>query len=353
MLAMGLILGLALGLGLFALRARLPKRGAPGTRAQPVRASAPDAAAAIGALRLRASAAIVTERLWRHAFGAGEAGAALPPEHARIGEIVQRSLKAEQLDDRCFPRRPNLMPQLLRTVNDPDASPAALSGIVAQDPVLAGDVLKLANSAMYRVSSEPVETIQRAIVVCGIDGLQSLVAAALMQPVFRATEDNFPRFPELLWERSSRAARIAELYAARTRPKDRFEAQLVALLAALGPLAVYRVALDRYATRKDLDPSPELFVELIGAMGARVARRVARNWNSSERICAALDQVVDEPGPEGEEPLSVALAVGELFATLTVLVERGVYELKTAQQFCVDAGLEQALVATLWARLSE
>ena len=63
------------------------------------------------------------------------------------------------------------MPQLLRAVRDPSVGSGALGSIIAQDPVLAGDALRLANSSYYRTTSKPIETIQRAVVICGTDGL--------------------------------------------------------------------------------------------------------------------------------------------------------------------------------------
>src|SRR5450631_721204 len=225
----------------------------------------------IDTLRVEAVNAIAAERLWRLAFGAPAKNQSLAPDHARIKETVLSVLGADTLDPKYFPRRPTLMPQLLRAVNDPNAAPDAVSRIIAQDPVLTGDVLRLANSSFYRITPEPVETIQRAVVICGMDGLQSLLATVLLQPVFRATDKNFPRFPMLLWERTERAARAAELYATKTRRQDRFEAQLVALLSALGPLVVYRATMAAYSQVPGLSPSAGLCAALIGTQGQRTS----------------------------------------------------------------------------------
>ena len=117
----------------------------------------------------------------------------------------------------------------------------------------------------------------------------SLIATALMQPVFRATDTNFPRFPALLWERTARASRAAELYAAKARREDRFEAQLVTLLNALGPLVVYRATLDTYALGFGPEAERRAMRALIGFFGQTMSQRIARQWQSSERLVAALD----------------------------------------------------------------
>jgi len=71
----------------------------------------------------------------------------------------------------------------MRTVNDPNASGSAIAAIIGQDPTLAGNLLRIANSAFYRVQSTPVESVDRAVAMVGTDGIRRIIAAALVQPV--------------------------------------------------------------------------------------------------------------------------------------------------------------------------
>jgi hypothetical protein len=304
----------------------------------------------IDTLRVGAVNALVAERLWRFAFAAPAQDQPVAPDHARVRDAVIAVLGADKLDPKYFPRRPTLMPQLLRAVNDPHAAPDTVSRIIAQDPVLTGDVLRLANSGFYRVTPESVETIQRAVVICGMDGLHSLLAAVLLQPVFRATDKNFPRFPLLLWERTERAARAAELYATKTRRQDRFEAQLVALLSALGPLVVYRAAMAAYSRTPGLAPSAGLCVALIGTLGQRTSQRIAQSWQSSPRLIAAL-------GPPSENTaldrsLAHALFCGELIGTLSLLESQQDLSPSESFRLAEDAGLPDELTRSIWERLT-
>jgi HD-like signal output (HDOD) protein len=237
------------------------------------------------------------------------------------------------------------MPQLMQVVNDPRAATERLSRMVAHDPVLTSDVLRLANSALYRTSPAPIETIQRAIVVLGVDALRGLVATAMLQPVFRATRTNFPRFPRMLWERTERAARAAEMYALNTHPKDRFEAQLVILLSALGPLVVYGAALDAYSHRPDIAPSPALCVALTAALGPQVSLRIARHWETSARLIAAIEK-------SSEESLTMSLCTGELLGTLSLLETQNVISRDAGLATAKDAGLSEVIVTPILTQLT-
>jgi HD-like signal output (HDOD) protein len=287
---------------------------------------------------------LVTERLWKLAFAAPSQAQFLEPEHAQIRDSVSALLETESLDPKYFPRRPTLMPQLMRAMGDPGAAPNKLSRIIAHDPVLTSDVLRLANSSLYRISPAPIETIQRAIVVLGVDALRGLIATAMLQPVFRATRTNFPRFPRMLWERTERAARAAEMYASNIHPQDRFEAQLVILLSALGPLVVYGAALDAYSRCPDLVPNPTLFVALTAALGPRVSLRIARQWETSPRLIAAIEK-------SPQEKLTMALCTGELLGTLSLLHTQNVITSEEALATAKDAGLDDTIVVPIWSRL--
>jgi HD-like signal output (HDOD) protein len=315
--------------------------------APPARAPTASAPLAVpmDAARLESAKAQAAARLWKLAFRAPAGEQTSPEVHRRVRDNVMAMLQAGSLDPLYLPRRPTLMPQLLQAVNDPLAASERISRIIAHDPVLTADVLRLANSSLFRSSPAPIETIQRAIVVCGADALRGMLATAMLRPVFRATRRNFPRLPRMLWERTERAARAAELYAMETNPRDRFEAQLVVLLGALGPLVVYSAALDVYARNPLVEPSAALCVELIDALAAQVSLRVARDWQSSARLTAALEGAA-------AEPLTAALHVGEFLGTLAFLESQTVISPDERRGLVADAGIAGESVNRIWAGLT-
>jgi HD-like signal output (HDOD) protein len=254
-------------------------------------------------------------------------------------------LAVDALDPQYFPRRPMLMSQLLQAVNDPTGATNRISRIIAHDPVLSADVLRMANSIRYRMSASPLESIQRAIVVCGVDALRGMLATAMLRPVFKATGRNFPRFPRILWKRTEWAARAAELYALESRRQDRFEAQLVVLLHALGPLVVYTATLDVYSRNAHLAPSGELCAELIAAFGSQTSVRIARDWRTSAKLQAAL-------GGEDAEPLHESLQVGELLGTLAFLESQTVITCDERRALIDESGIDGEAADRVWAGLT-
>jgi HD-like signal output (HDOD) protein len=294
---------------------------------------------------------VATLALWRRAFGISGGTLAIPAGHEFVAQALERALHSGALGERFFPRRPMLMPQLQVAANDPDAPPTRLASIIQQDPVLTGDVLRLANSVYYRRGPEPVESLQRAVIACGTDGLQSLAATALVQPVFRTNSQGQHRFAQLLWERSSRAAAAAEACARHWCPDDRQAVHLLPLLGALGPLVAYRMIddADRAASHR---PSPEASLALVLRHGPQIAARVAGQWQVPPRLVQLLAGELP-PDPDEAAALGAMLRAwqaGELLATLTLLADEGQLDAEGFLAQASHTGIPAELARSLWER---
>jgi hypothetical protein len=144
------------------------------------------------------------------------------PEHAPVFQAVAQILEKVQARPEYIPRRPALLPKLLSTINDPQAAMVEISRIIAQDPALTGNLLRIANSPMYRVNNLPIESIDRAVTLVGVQGIRSIIATALLQPVMASSSGAYGRFPELVWEHTLYSASTAEMYAVQVERTEPF-----------------------------------------------------------------------------------------------------------------------------------
>jgi HD-like signal output (HDOD) protein len=272
--------------------------------------------------------------------------------HDEIATAVTEALETAANEPRYAPRRPMLLPQLLRAVSDTDTSRRELSTMIAKDPSLVGSLLKLANSQFYRMNAQPIESVDRAVAVIGTEGIRSLIAAALVQPVFRVSAGEFVQFPEVIWDHTFLAANAAETYAAVVVNSDPFAAQLLALVHGLGAIVVFRVALDQYAARPGLRPDAATIVSLIDAHTSRVGRAIAASWDLSGRILAALED--QAPGAMVPEPTALgrALRFGRFIAALAVLKNRGLVDESAAKAALKANGASGAHFERMWERMT-
>ena len=251
------------------------------------------------------------------------------------------------------PRRPMQLPKLLQAINDETASRGALSQIIAGDPALAGNLLRLANSPFYRHSPDPIESLDRAVAMLGIEGLRSMIAAALMQPVFRISGGGFAQFGDVTWEHSLYAASAAETHASMVDSADPFAAQLLALLLGLATIVVFSVARDAFLARQR-KPDAAQIAALIDAHAISVARQVAASWELSERIDTALaEQLTPQGAPRTapRSPLGRALQFGIFIGALAVLRGRGEINDELASEVLKSAGPASNAAERVWRRL--
>jgi HD-like signal output (HDOD) protein len=219
-----------------------------------------------------------------------------------------------------FPRRPNLLPELIRAINDEGVSARQLVPIVARDPALVGNLLKVANSSYYRVSQRAVETIERAIVILGSDGLRSVMAAALMQPIFHVPgAGGASRFPEIVWEHAVRSAHAAIPHAALVERANPFAAELLTLISGLAEIVLFRAVLEHCspaAGQGGVDPL--VIASILDSHSASFAWHIGADWRLSEEMLAALEEQMVS-GSEPATPLGRSLCFGRRAGALAVL----------------------------------
>ena len=288
-------------------------------------------------------------RLALNSLGVGEAW---PSAHDEIVAATTDVLHSASTEDRYTPRRPSMLPQLLRAVNDEDVSRRELVAIISRDPSLVGNLLKMANSPFYRVNSQAVESIDRAVVILGNDGIRSLIAAALTQPVFQIRGGDFPKFPEIAWEHTFRTASATVTHAAIVEKSDPFAAQLLGLVHGMAAIVVFRVVLDQYEARPRFKTNAAVIGSLLDSQTSGVARRIAGSWGLSDRILAALDDQTPGTAAEKLTPMGRSLEFGRVASALAVLHMNGALDDVTAQVSLPVAGMPALELTRLWSRLT-
>ena len=213
-----------------------------------------------------------------------------PPaaDESLLQQAVVKALEAQDWSAGHLPRRPQLLPQLIQTVNDSDASARAMAVIIGQDPVLTGNLLRIANSPLYRLQAKPVDSLQRAVTLVGTDGIRQIISAVLVQPVMQLHCEAFPQFGTVIWEHALLASRAAADHARRVTQEDGFAAQWMGLTQGLGAALVMRHLLDAITRLSVPAPSQALAGDLLDAWTLPVASRIAAAWELPPAVHEAL-----------------------------------------------------------------
>jgi HD-like signal output (HDOD) protein len=274
------------------------------------------------------------------------------PAHAPVFQAVAKILERIEARPEYFPRRPSLLPKLLATVNDADASMKEVSAIIAQDPALTANLLRVANSSAYRVNNAPIESIDRAVTLVGVAGIRSIIATALVQPLMSAGSGAFSKFPELCWEHTLYSALTAETHATQVERTEPFVSQLVGLLYGLSAIVVFRIVRDQFAAHPMLKPDPGSIARLLETWVAPTASRIAASWELNERLRYALESQALAAELQMETPLGRSLRFGRVAGSVIVLCRLGRMTEQEARAILVSGDDRRSNIGRLWDRFS-
>lgn len=293
----------------------------------------------------------VFARLFDLALGKARPASSVSSGHVEVVAATALALQDTATQERYAPRRPNMLPRILSASSDESFSSRELSALIAHDPSLVGNVLKIANSSYYRVSTEPVESVARAVNLLGTDGIRSVVTAALMQPIFRIGGADFPRYPEIAWEHTFRSASAAIPYNFLVERSDPGAAELLCLVMGLAGIVIFRVTLDQYSRYPRLRPDAGVMSSLLDAHAADMARRIGASWELSEATLAGLDgQIVSTT--KYPSALGRSIYFGRVVGALAVLRLNHALDEETAKASIPPTSMPEQQVERMWARLT-
>lgn len=256
-----------------------------------------------------------------------------------LSKVLSR-LDEGVLDDEALPRRPQLLPQLMSTLNAPGSNATALAAIIGQDPALSATLMRIANSAAYRRRHAPLDSLERVVVKVGNEGIERLLASALVQPVMVLDDADLRRMASVLWRHGQIASTASADHARLVERIDPLPLHLGALLPALSNLLVMR-SLPRLCNKPLSDEEQwQLLVQAQYPLAARIARR----WELPESVVQAL---ASESGPVAQ-----SLYFGRRFAWAWMQVEQGLMDDASARQ-ALSAHAPLHVVDWVWQRQRE
>ncbi|HCR32930.1 MAG TPA: histidine kinase, partial [Stenotrophomonas sp.] len=187
--------------------------------------------------------------------------------------------------------------------------------IIGQDPVLTGNLLRIANSPAYKVHERPVDSLQRAVTLVGTEGVRQIISAVLVQPVMQVQCEVFPQFSAIIWEHALLASRAAADHARTVTFGDAFAAQWLGLVQGLGAALVMRQLLQEAQARNET-VAPALALDLLQRWSLPLAQRVVAAWDLPEPVHQAL-------AADAQGPLADSLRLGSAAAAASLLCRHG------------------------------
>jgi len=200
-------------------------------------------------------------------------------------ENVGRETNVKSFAKSPLPIFPHSALRILRLLDQPESTAGQIERIAAADPVVAGNLVRVANSALF-VGYPEIATIRSAVMRLGYLTTRKLVLATVFRPVFTR-----PSMRPLL-QHSLEAAELAHHLASRAPGIDREEAFLCGLLHDVGKLLMDRLNLFDSARMQGLleHGCPPVYAEnlLMACDHGTAGAEIASHWKLPARHVEAI-----------------------------------------------------------------
>jgi putative nucleotidyltransferase with HDIG domain len=185
----------------------------------------------------------------------------------------------------------------------PSTEVPAVVELIAKDPLLTSELLRLANSTLY-AGGIPVQSLHDAVVRVGLRALRGLIfSASLRSALFK--ESVSAEYAAEVWRQSASVARLARAIAPGLG-QDGEQAYLLGLLQDIGKVAL--LSLLGEEGRRGSDLTTALVGQVFHALHEKAGAAMAQAWKLPETVASVVGSH-HEPALNREHPREAALAL--------------------------------------------
>lgn len=230
-----------------------------------------------------------------------------------------------KIPDSAVPRLPDVAMALLKELASVNVTQEVIMSYITRDPVLASEVLRMSNSALFRDSSrEKIVNLDSALVMLGLNNLKAIVSSVLMKRLLAIAPIYFKMFGQHLWQHSLECAHACRALAKVYGRADPNNAYLVGLMHDTGKLAIFNLLIQALAQNLDIQPRGSVFSAIVRDNSHVLSARIAREWALPDYLLTALDE---QNGLVALEELSIygfILSQANTLAEFKVIAEKSV-----------------------------
>ncbi len=227
------------------------------------------------------------EAYFRHLYPKDTAQRLTVPQKLVV-DVVKNDLQKKAFRQKAVPRLPTVIPKLLQSLRDPDSTAKHYVEIINKDPVMSAAVLKLANSVYFNPIGKRIHDIERAVVKLGIDGLRSVLSAAVMQPIIQKDSAYFSQAGQKMWFHSLDCAVACEIIATH-RELEKFKVYVMGLVHDIGKTTIFSELCKQFKKNGEpVKPGYNAFVPIMKVLGPAVSYWIAKDWELPTEVCNAL-----------------------------------------------------------------
>jgi len=184
-----------------------------------------------------------------------------------------------------LPSVPEVVIKLQKTLSDENVSNETVVLVVGSEPVLAGKLMNMANSAALNPSDRKIADLRMAVARVGFNIVRSAALSFAVEQLRKAAEYRHLQGPlDILWKSSVQIAALSNVIARRFSSLNGDTALLAGLMHNVGRIYI----LTRASQFPALVADPLTFNSIVRDWHTNVAKALLENWRVPEEIVDAV-----------------------------------------------------------------
>lgn len=197
--------------------------------------------------------------------------------------LVTQLIRQAQEGTLTLPAIPGIALRVQRALTKPNTRTDDIVAVINADPAIAARLLKVANSAVFRVQT-PCETVKTALLRLGMDTVRSLVTGLLARDLFVARHATLKTLMLQRWRHAIDIATLCTVLARLTPGLQPERAMLVGLLHEIGALPIIRMA----ENHTDLLTNPITLNDILTHLTPELSATVLEGWGFEAEFISAV-----------------------------------------------------------------
>jgi len=179
---------------------------------------------------------------------------------------------------------PEITLKIIDLVEDPSSTAQDLHAVISNDPALCSRILKVVNSSFYGLPGQ-IASINRAIVMLGLNAVKNIAIAASLAKLFRGGELTGAFSAKDLWTHSNQVAMACKMIADKLKLGLGDEAYLAGLIHDIGMMVEMQYDRNKLIEAIELCGADENGVPAVGLLEAEERVFGATHQDFGKALC--------------------------------------------------------------------
>ncbi len=252
----------------------------------------------------------------------GESSACL--ESDPFSDFIAQKIEALLLSPKGLLKELPVMPAsvitLMSELKKDDFQINELLQVIEREPGMAADVIKIANSPLYRRSEKTITDLKTVFMNIGANALLDVVVYSHLKKLSPGANIYFKHFGDKIWLHCLQTALFSKLLIEDTKNnEEKSTAYLVGLLLNLGKMIIFQIMIEAFShVHPDVKPNSQAFKSLISMHSTRLTYSIAKFWQLPETIIQAI--ALQNKKPSSQNHLALAICEANLLSELEFLL---------------------------------